>query len=193
MMKVLNLKKFFATGLVLVVSLTMATGVFADTKTKTNDVDINVQAGEFSVTTSNIDSFGSITLDATPQTYQTSFEKEFTVKDLRGSQDGWRLDVEASPFTSGANTLPKGSLTLDPIFEINRVGTGSGNPPTKSTTTNVVIDDGKIEIARAGAGEGMGVFEITFPNDALSLVVDATTAKVGTYESTLTWTLVTAP
>jgi len=184
-------KKIFSVGLIAMISLSITTGVFADTKT--NDVDINVQAGEFSLTTSSIESFGNITLLATPQTYNTSFQNGFTVKDLRGSQAGWRLDVEASPFTSGANTLPKGSLTLDPIFEINRVGTGSGNPPTKSTTTNVVIDDGKIEIARAGAGEGMGVFEITFPNDALSLVVDATTAKVGTYESTLTWTLVTAP
>src|SRR5690625_2137239 len=138
-------KKFFGIGLVAMLCLSFASGVFAD-DTKTNDVDITVQAGEFSLTTANINSFGNITLQATPQTYNTSFENDFSVKDLRGSQEGWRLDVEASPFTSGMNTLPAGSLSLAPIDAITRVGTGSGDSPTKSTTTNMVIDDGAVEV-----------------------------------------------
>lgn len=192
MMKTINMKKnIFTTGVALVASLTMATGAFADTQS--NNVDITVQAGEFSLTTSNIDSFGDITLEAAPQTYQTSFASNFTVKDLRGSQAGWRLDVSASPFDDGDHQLPSGSLSLEPISNIERVGTGSGALPTESMTSNEIIDNGTVEIAKAVAGSGMGVFDITFPSNALSLVVDATTAKAGTYTSTLTWNLVNAP
>lgn len=184
----MNFKKnmIFIT-LVTVFSLLFATGALADTKT--NDISITVQSGEFTVTTSNINPFGEITLKETAETYTTSFANAFTIKDLRGTQEGWRLDVEASQFTSGTHALPVGSLSLAPIESI----TGSGPLPTISTTENVIIDNGKVEIAKAEAGKGMGMFELTFPSDALSLVVDATTAKVGTYESTLSWTLVAAP
>ena len=184
-------KKLFIVSLVAMLSMFFATGALADTKT--NDVDVTIQAGEFSLATPSIKSFGNITLQSTPQTYKTSFDGKFTVKDLRGTQAGWRLDVEASQFTNGASTLTVGSLSIEPISNITRVGTGSGELPTVSMNSNQVIDDGKVEVARAKAGTGMGVFDITFPTDALSLVVDATTAKVGTYESTLTWNLVLAP
>lgn len=182
-----------AIGVAFVVSLTMAIGVFAETKS--NDVDITVQAGEFSLTTSAINSFGEITLQADPLTYSTSFQGAFTTKDLRGSQQGWRLDVSASPFSNGGHQLPNGSVSLAAISDINieRVGTGSGFLPKSSMTTQSIIDDGAIVVAKAETGTGMGVFTITFPDDALSLVVDATTAKTGTYTSTLTWDLVTAP
>lgn len=185
-------RNLFVLSLITIISLVFTTGALA-ADTKTNDVNITVQSGEFSVTTSDIRSFGDITLAATPETYVTSFENSFITKDLRGTQEGWRLDVEASPFTSGTHTLPGGSLSIAPLESIERVGTGFGDAPTISTNQNVVIDQGTVEIAKAVDGTGMGVFELTFPNDALSLVVDATTAKVGTYQSTLTWTLVTAP
>lgn len=191
-MKIFNLKKqVFTVGVAIVVSLTMVTGVFADTKS--NDVDITVQAGEFSLSTSDIDSFSDITLEAEPQTYSTSFASAFTTKDLRGSQAGWRLDVSASPFATADHQLPLGSISLDTISKIERVGEGTGAPPTISMAHRIVIDEGAVEVAKADVGTGMGVFNITFPDDALSLVVDATTAKTGTYKSTLTWDLVTAP
>lgn len=184
-------KKILSAGLVAVMSLGFATGALADSKT--NDVDITVKSGEFSVKVPSIDSFGDITLKATPTTYKTSFKDKFTVKDLRGTHDGWRLDVTASQFSSGDHKLPKGSLTLKPISKIDRVGTGSGDSPKVSMSSNEVIDDGTVEVAKATSGGGMGVFDLTFPKDALSLTVDATTAKTGTYESTLTWDLVQAP
>lgn len=184
-------KKVFAIGFALILTLTMTTGVFADTKT--NEVDITVKSGEFSVTPPSIKSFPEVTLQESAKTYKTSFEDVFVVKDLRGTQAGWRLDVSASPLTNGSSEFPKGSLSLQPLSDIERVGTGQGGSPTKSMNSNIVIDDGKIEVAKADAGSGMGVFDITFPSNALSLVVDATTAKTGTYESTLTWDLVQAP
>ncbi len=134
-----------------------------------------------------------MTLQDSAQVYHTSFDQAFQIKDLRGSQEGWRLDVSASPFSNGDHDLPSGSLGLVPLDSIVRVGAGSGGLPSNSMTGEMIIDAGTIEVAKANVGSGMGAFDLTFPSGALSLVVDATTAKVGTYESTLTWDLVAAP
>ncbi|WP_144460332.1 WxL domain-containing protein [Siminovitchia fortis] len=189
-------KKLFGVGLVSVMSLSFATGAFADTKS--NEVDVTIKSGEFSLATSDIESFGEIELKSTPQTYKTSFNDKFTVKDLRGTQAGWRVDVSASQFTDGTNTLPKGTLSLEPVSSIKRVGTGQGALPVKTMDSNKVIDDGTVAVVKADTGGGMGVFDFEFPKNALSIVVDPTTAKVlngskATYQSTLKWDLVQAP
>lgn len=190
------MKKIFTIGLALIVSLTMATGAFAETKT--NDVDITIESGEFSLATSDIESFGTVELLSTPETYKTSFENKFTVKDLRGTQSGWRVDVSASQFSDGTNALPKGTLSLEPVSNIERVGTGEGELPVGSMDSNLIIDDGVVTVITAEEGSGMGVFDFEFPENALSVVIDPTTAKVlngsdATYTSTLTWNLVQAP
>lgn len=188
-------KKLLGLGLAAVMSLSFATGAFADTKT--NNVDVTIESGEFSLATSNIVSFGKVKLKETPQTYNTSFGGKFTVKDLSGRQVGWRVDVSATQFSDGTNKLPKGTLSLSPVSTIKRVGTGQGALPVPATTTNKIIDDGAVTIVKANAGSGMGVFEFEFPQNALSIVVDPTTAKLNSenavYTSTLTWDLVQAP
>lgn len=194
-------KKFLTTGLALLASLSIASGALAaDTDTtKSNNVDITIKSGEFSLATPDIHSFGEVELKAEPQTYSTSFKDKFTVKDLRGTQAGWRVDVSATQFSDGTNKLPKGSLSLAPVENIQRVGTGQGGLPTKAMTSNKVIDNGAVAVIKADPGTGMGVFDFTFPSNALSVVVDATTAKVSgdtnstKYTSTLTWNLVQAP
>lgn len=177
------------------------------------EAKFNLSGGLFSLTAAPIHSFGDITLTATPQKYSTSFEKALNVKDLRGTHDGWRLDVSATQFEvvepeSGfvegttAHKLPKGTLTLKPLKSIQRVGEGQGALPTSQLTHETIIDDGVITVAKANQGEGTGVFDLEFPEDALSIVVDATTAKIDNlnypdgktpYVSTITWELVSAP
>lgn len=191
-------KKMILTGIAaLLTSLSITTGALAADTTKTNDVDVTIKSGEFSLATPEINSFGEIELKATPQTYKTSFKDKFTVKDLRGTQAGWRVDVSATPFSDGTNTLPKGTLSLAPVENIERVGTGQGGLPVKNMDSNTVIDDGAVSVIKANPGSGMGVFDFSFPEDALSIVIDATTAKVSgdstKYTSTLTWDLVQAP
>lgn len=190
-------KKIAGTGVALLASLTMVTGAFASDTEKQNDVDVIIKSGEFSLATPEINSFGEIELKSTPQTHKTSFADKFTVKDLRGSQAGWRVDVSASQFTDGENVLPKGTLSLDPVSSITRVGAGQGALPVKTMVANTVIDDGTVAVLKANAGSGMGVFDFAFDEDALSIVIDPTTAKVSgdttVYESTLTWNLVQAP
>lgn len=157
-----------------------------------NEVDITIEAGEFSLVTSTIQSFGTITLEAEPKKYTTGFDSGFKITDLRGTQKGYRLDVSASQFTQKEenNTLPKGSLMLSPI---DGISPNTDISPKKTMSEPTTIDaEGAVTIAKAPGGEGMGVFAITFPEEALSLTVDATTAKIGTYTSTLTWSLIQA-
>ena len=191
-----KMKRLLSVGLATVMSLGFATGAFASTQQQ-NDVDITIKSGEFSLALSTIQSFGDIELKSTPQTYKTSFDNKFTVKDLRGTQAGWRVDVSASPFSNGENTLPTGTLSLEPVSTIERVGTGQGSLPKNVMDSNKVIDDGTVSVLQATSGSGMGVFEFAFPSDALSVIIDPTTAKAtengSAYVSTLAWDLVQAP
>lgn len=193
-------KKFIGAGMVAVMSVSFATGAFADTGdvTKSNNVDLTIKSSEIGnggldLETSTIQSFGEIDLKADPETYNTSFNENFTVKDLRGTQEGWALDVSASQFDNGDHQLPEGSLTLDGVDTIDRVGSGLGELPQQDLNSTSIIDDGAVAVASAEAGKGMGVFDLDFDENALGLTVDATTAKVGTYETTLTWTLHSTP
>lgn len=195
-------KRLIGFGLTAVLALSFGTSSFAaDTNTnKSNAVNVTVNSGEFSVATSDINSFGGITLSDQPKTYTTAFKNKFTVKDLTGKQAGWRLDVSATQFSDGTSQLPKGSLSIAPVQTISRVGTGSGNLPVSALSSNKIIDNGAVTVVRATQGTGMGVFHLTFPSQALFAVIDATTAKVNNnetnqsnYVSTLTWNLVQAP
>lgn len=191
-----------AASLMAVLGMSLVTGVSADTGavTKVNDVDLTINSstvgnGGLDLATSPIAGFGAIELGSNPEVHNTSFTDKFTVTDLRGTQAGYALSVEASPFTNmgTGHALPNGSLTLDAVSTIERVGTGTGVLPVSQLTTTTAIDDGVIKVLNAPEGTGAGIFDVKFAADALGLTVDATTAKVGTYESTLTWNLNSTP
>lgn len=165
--------------------------------TATNDVDFTLEGGELSLANSEVVSFGTIKLSEQPKSYSTSFTDHFTVKDLTGNQLGYRVDVSATPFTDGKNILPKGTLSLKPVSAIEKVGTGTSTAPVSSLSSNQIIDNGKVTLVSAATGTGMGVYNLTFPDNALSIAVDPTTAKIdgasSTYQSTITWDLIQAP
>lgn len=182
-------------GLLLALPMLLATpisNVFA-AETQTNDLNVKIQSGGYSLQVPTVEPIDNIVLKDNPETYNTSFDQGIVIKDLSGSQEGWRLDVAASQLDNGGYKLPKGSLVLSPLKSVNRVGTGSGNFPTNSMSSNMIIDSGAVEVAKAVQGSGMGVFALEFPEDSLALTVDSTTAKVGNYNSVLTWNLVQAP
>ncbi|WP_121605984.1 WxL domain-containing protein [Virgibacillus sp. Bac332] len=202
-----------ATASLMVVGLSIPTVSFADTVTSEEISDFNLVGGELELETSPVVSFGELELTAQPETHKTSFETNFNVKDATGLQRGWRVDVSASQFkvvepeggfASGteAYELPVGSLSLSPLDDISRVGIGTGVLPKDTVDRSTLIDDGAVKVAEARVGEGMGEFDLTYAEDALSLVVDSTTAKldevnypdgITPYEATLTWNLIQAP
>lgn len=197
-----NIKKGFAgLGIAAILSMSLVTGVSAsDATTKINDVELEVISSTIGsngllLETAGVtgDGFGTIELKSNPETYETGFVDKFTVTDLRGTQAGYNLQVSAGAFESAGHTLPTGSLTIDPLTNIERVGDGLGEGPVSSLTATTIIDEGSVEVLSAPAGDGAGIFDITFDSDALGLTVDATTAKIGSYETTLTWDLHATP
>lgn len=160
-----------------------------ESATKQQDVNIEILGDGLSLETSPIQSFGNIALKGEPKTYKTSFESPIKIKDLRGTHEGWTLSVQASQFTNEKGyKLPKGSMTLDGVKTVN--GESEINVHLNQTT---VIDDGSVIVAHANEGQGMGAVELIFNDDAIGLTIDPATAKLGTYTSTITWTLQATP
>lgn len=198
-----NLKRgLVGASLAAVLGMTAVTGVSAN-EVKTNDVDITIDSPKvaFDLQVPTIKSFDKIELKATPQSYTTSFNRDsspingnFGVIDLRGTHAGWNLTVQASTFENKSTNhkLPAGSLTLGGQMEGVALGS-TPDPGTKSITKTAIDDSAALSVEKFAPGSGMGQFDYKFADGALEITVDSTTAKAGTYNSTLTWTLYTGP
>jgi len=160
---------------------------------QTNDVTANIINGDLLLDPVTVDSFGDIPLTTDASVNYASITSPLTVTDNRGTQEGWTLNVSATPFASADHTLPAGSLTLEGVESVTATSTTPGIAPSNTLSATTVIDDGSVVVAEALNGEGAGVFEIAFPQDALALTVDSSTAKIGNYNSTVTWTLASTP
>ena len=185
-------------------------GVFAD-EVKEQTIEATIKGGGIQFEIPSVEDFGEIELDSQPKTLKAGFDGSFKIMDYRGTHDGYRVDVSATPVTvktpaggfkngTSAFSLPEGSLSLAPISNVVSIGSAA-TAPRVMTNSNQIIDNGTVTILSAAKGTGMGHFEFSF-SDALSLVVKNDTTFIdkvnypntGTpYESTVTWSLVTAP
>lgn len=185
-------KKLVGLGVAAVIGLTFATGVFADTKTQ--DVEVTINGGGLNLDIPGLNSIGNITLTKDRDSYYVGFDGNFMIRDLTGTQAGWRLTASATPLTSSSYQLPAGSLTIKAPESINTNPIRLGATLPEVLTEEKNLDSGAVIVADAAEGTGMGSFALSFESDnALGLHIDAITAKEGTYESTITWNLVTAP
>jgi len=157
----------------------------------------NIVDEKFELNIPTPNNFSPITLKEQATEYKTSFNSTINIKNLYPvTGRGWRLDVSATRLTlsDGSNyQLPKSSLFIEPLSNIRAVGSTYGSLPTKGITTKTAIDNGKITLARATPGNGIGEYTLSFPNQALSVIIDPTTAKTGNYQTVITWELVSAP
>lgn len=179
------------------------------------DVELSIEGGELKFeSVPNVNSFGTVQLTPDIQTVTTGFDGDVRVTDARGTGEGWRMQVQATQFQevepaggfvggTSALTLPVGSLSIAPVESIMQVSSGTTVLPTSAISSDQVIDNGSaVTVVSAGTDEGMGMFDITFPTDALLLVLDPAVKMVDVvnyngqptpYKSTLTFTLVTGP
>lgn len=189
-------------GLLSLAAVLVTTGispVLAETSQKT-PVEITVRPGEFSLTAPTVANFTDVELGGDVQKRAVGFDGAFRVKDLRGTQAGWRISATGTEFATadGLETLPAGSMTLAPVTEITRVHTGSSAdklPVVGQTAPKAIDGQAAIEVAKAAVGFGMGIHDISFDADkALEVSIDSVTAKSGnSYTSTITWDLLQAP
>src|SRR5690625_250846 len=124
------------------------------------------------MTAQNI-SFGDITMLTETTTYHTGFDGVFKVRDLRGIEDSWLVDVSVTPFQkvepeggfaegTEETFLPSGTLSLNPVKQIVRVSDNDGELPESTLDGPTIIDDGAVTIVRAEKGTGAGEYEFEF-------------------------------
>lgn len=177
--------------------LSFTTPIFADSSevVRSNNVDVTLNSGGFDLQTSEINSFGDITIKIDDVKYSTGFKNDFVVKDLRGLDDNWQLTVSATPLQSldNANHVFENVLSISPLADIQRQGSTNYDAlPKKVLDKENVLDDGDVLIAKSENGSGLGQFTLTFPEEAIHLMVTPD-MKEGVYESTLTWKLLSVP
>ena len=185
-------------GCTLALGLITTTSVFANTDpTDTSLVEVEVVGGAYNLEISHAIPFEKVEIRRETMTYDTGFDGSFTIEDLRGVDDGWALTVSAGPLYS----LDDESYTFDnllaikPVQTITRIdgsiGTDMGLPERAFTSGTRTLNEEAITLLKSN-GHGLGVFELGFAEDALSLTVGPR-LKAGTYATTLNWSLQTVP
>ena len=185
-------------GCTLALGLMTTTSVFASPNpTATSDVNVDILGGNYSLEISHALPFGTIEIHRETKTYDTGFDGLFTIEDLRGVDDGWELTVSSGPLYNldDKSYTFDNLLSLKPVQTITRidssVGTNTGLPERVFTSGTRLLNNEAITLLKSN-GYGLGVFELGFPEDALSLTADSR-LKAGTYAATLKWTLQTVP
>lgn len=121
----------------------------------------------------------------------TNTNSNLQVTDGRGTLAGWTVSVTKTPLTSSNDS---NTATLN---ETLTLATGNVKNSTKTSvnlkgTNNigtVVVNDAAQTIFAAEQNEGGGTYYENFDGDSATLSFNTDNAKVGTYTSTLTWTL----
>lgn len=122
----------------------------------------------------------------------------FTVSDLRGTGEGWRVIVEASrlaevspdtgTYVAAGKRLSHGSLRMS---QVNVTESEDVSPGPRVIDGPYVIDNGDaVEIARAEEGAGFG--EYHFGSITLTLKVPAS-AYARTYRSEVVFSIISGP
>lgn len=128
-----------------------------------------------------ISGFGHVSLDESSKSSKLS---PLVVSDWRDDNNSWKINVSASRLSREGEELSPGLLTL----RVKDVG-GQQSSPKNNMYSRTPIDNGLVNIASSNISRGM--YEVNF--DDLEINVDATQMKLGTYKSTITWSLTHAP
>jgi hypothetical protein len=135
------------------------------------------------------------------------------VQDTRGLNAGWNLQVSLSDFTSSTqNNVLTGAEIRFSDGRVKYEGSNQTNAPTTQGNHVLSPNAGALPIMTAESGKGAGVSSVVWgnqaaldtqfaaegnnpvTNDAIKLFVPGETAKdATTYQSTLTWELVSTP
>ncbi|MFC3040746.1 WxL domain-containing protein [Virgibacillus xinjiangensis] len=181
-----KLVKKFAVG---TLAVGLAAGAFAPSAlAASQDVESTITGGTLSLDAPTIQTFSGVELNGAIQTSTASID-EFTVKDARGSGEGWKLSVSSTQLTNGTNTLPAGSLKItEPTLT---AGEGSDDLSTVNVLSGAIDNESGVKLLSAETDGGMGTYTVSGSN--LNINLQPKDAKAGTYSSTVTFNLTTGP
>ena len=152
-------------------------------------VSVTVNPGVLTISqATNAVTLSTITLDGTEQTSTGNINK-VTVKDARGTLDGWAVTATMTDFTKSGNvvsnnTIPAAKLSLTPTC--TPVGGALGAEVATGPASTALSNSTGIRICDAASGGGGGTYDMT---GALSLKVPAS-VRAGDYTATLTFLMV---
>lgn len=194
------IRKILGLGIITLLSVFYTIGVFANVQT--TEIELEITGGSLTLEVGDIQPFGSHIIQEDVFNITTSFNENdgVTVKDLRGTWEGWTLSLTSDVFrTIDGAAIRSGSFTLNgvntPVLE-GGLGDYEEIKPAinDEIEDSVVIDTGdKIVLGGASEDKGMGVWKYTFPNDAFQLVINPIDVYAGNYETVITWTLEATP
>lgn len=134
--------------------------------------------------------FGEFTVGTGVHTASnTRLNSNLQVTDGRGTLAGWTVSVSKTAFTNSGHTLPA-TFTLTSAEVKN--GTNVTAALAGDIKTAVTVDTASQPAFAANADEGGGTYFKNFDGNKATLTFNTDTAKVGEYQSTLTWTLTSA-
>lgn len=157
--------------------------------TASQQATITINPGSRTITSGGDVTLPSDTLNGAQQTTALALSN-LGIVDASGSGAGWHVTVDAPQVSAGSKTLPTGSVQLDPVQSVSKVDTTSSATPAISTSSVAPVDTGSVTLLDAAAGDGMGSYSAALKN--LTVIIPAS-AYAGTYTTTLTYNLSTAP
>jgi hypothetical protein len=155
---------------------------------------VTFDAGELTLPEVPAFDFGTQAIADNVQTYSAAnASNSIQISDLRGSTEGWTLNVSLSVFTQDEQeTLQDSYITIKDA----KIEALNG---TKGTLTNVAdelkidSDSSETNVFSTGQESGGGLWQISWTADKATLTVFPGTVLTGTSTAELTWTLVTGP
>lgn len=170
-------------------------GIFAFTRPSLADDVVgtaDVIAGTLNMSATDAPAFPNTTLNGVDQTQQDTINID--VQDFTGSGAGWNLQITSTSFTNGSQTLSNTATVITGVSV--SCDTGSCTDPTNALAGayNITVPANTVapsaaKFFSADAGTGLGDFTVT---PTLQLSIPATT-YAGTYQSTMTITIVSGP
>ncbi|MGR3741943.1 WxL domain-containing protein [Companilactobacillus sp. DQM5] len=190
-MKIKNLVITSATLLATLASTTPAMAANAvNGTTGTSDSDVTFTApdkGALTLLKVSDLNFGSHPISAADETYSNENAGKVSVQDLRGSNEGWKVQVQqANEFKTSKGDLLKGA---EITFNGSNAATGT------TPATDAAINTGNaVDVWTAPKGSGNGVSNMDVEAGKSSLMVPGASTKLAdTYTTTLNWTLLDSP
>jgi hypothetical protein len=174
----------------LAVITTICTTALAPAAFAQDATTATVTGGALTVTTPLAADFAGRSITGKAQITTAALDT-FSVDDLRGTGAGWRVTLQASPFTSGTTptrTLAAGSLTM-PAPSVSSPDTLSGDPtiaPGPYSLDTVTATT----VANAAVDTGMGSYAFSASTMTLALPANV---YAGAYTSTVTVSVITGP
>ena len=141
--------------------------------------------------------FGSHAIAGSTQIHpSTDDDATIQITDLRGTAEGWDLNVSLSAFTlvDGDDTLDGAYIEISGVI-IDGINGTVGDAPTSdaSATLEIASDGVETDILNAVTGSGSGVWAATWGETDATLIVLPGSAKAGSYSADLTWSLQSTP